>query len=548
MDFMKKSLVPNQEQGVRLFLFLFFSILSSGSLCAQVAVTATGGVNANYSTLFAAVTAINAGVHTGTIIVDVVAGHSENLSGRINLTATGTASNPITIQKSGGGANPVLIAYTGINTPASTERDGMFSLSGCDYVTINGIDLQEAAGNTDEITTMEYGYALFKVSGDDGCQYNTIKNCTITLNRVNNAVWQGSGGYTGSIGIAVLNCTATTNTVTTVTVAEGAHSFTNFYTTTLQNCNAGIVLDGFAAVAPFDLGDFSNDVGGASTATGNTILNYGGGAAATNFATGIFANNQWLLNCSNNIINNNNGAGINHLSRLISIFLNTGSVICSSNTIVVKGGGTTSNIIAIENAMAMATISNNIVSGEYLTATTGSLSGIYSTTTSGTINILNNTISDLLYSASMLTGSGTVYPIWNQGNATNVNVQGNVINNINRAGSTGGTTIGIYISSGLNQTVKLNSVTNMSIDGTGNVSSMIGIQTSTGTILVDSNLVNNLTCIKVTGTGALYGIYNIAAPVDENYNHNIVSNLTHNGTGTTYGIYIYRYGYASGFK
>ncbi|MCB0574919.1 MAG: hypothetical protein KDC61_10185, partial [Saprospiraceae bacterium] len=162
----------------KLLSMLFAGMFLTPAIQAQITVTATGGVAmASYTTLGAAVVAINTGVHTGTITVDVVAGHTETLTARIDLTATGTMANPITIQKSGVGANPLLTAYTGVNTPTSNERDGMFSLSGSDWVTIDGIDLQDAAGNTDATTTMEYGYGLFKASDANGCQHNTIKNC-----------------------------------------------------------------------------------------------------------------------------------------------------------------------------------------------------------------------------------------------------------------------------------------------------------------------------------------------------------------------------------
>lgn len=80
---------------------------------------------------------------------------------------------------------------------------------------------------------------------------------------------------------------------------------------------------------------------------------------------------------------------------------------------------------------------------------------------------------------------------------------------------------------------------NLSIDGSGTTSTMYGIQTATGTIVVDSNIVRNLNCLKSTGTGVMYGIYNISSPVNENYNYNQVDNLIHNGTGTLYGIYAF---------
>jgi len=64
----------------------------------------------------------------------------------------------------------------------------IFALNGSDYVTIDGIDLAENSANNTPAKFMEYGYGLFKASPTDGCQYNTIKNSTITLNRNNNNI------------------------------------------------------------------------------------------------------------------------------------------------------------------------------------------------------------------------------------------------------------------------------------------------------------------------------------------------------------------------
>ncbi|MEZ4966720.1 MAG: hypothetical protein R2791_15865 [Saprospiraceae bacterium] len=539
----------------KLLSMLFAGMFLTPAIQAQITVTATGGVAmASYTTLGAAVVAINTGVHTGTITVDVVAGHTETLTARIDLTATGTMANPITIQKSGVGANPLLTAYTGVNTPTSNERDGMFSLSGSDWVTIDGIDLQDAAGNTDATTTMEYGYSLFKASDANGCQHNTIKNCTITLNRVNNAAWTGNG-HNGSIGITVNNCTATVNTSITVTDASGSNSFNKFYSNTIQNCNAGISFTGYAAASPFDLGDTDNDVGGTDAATGNSVLNFGGGAGATQPATGIFANSQWGFNCSRNTINNNNGGGVDHPNTLRGIFMNSSSASananCNFNTITVHGGGTTQQVTGIENAFGSTpagnsiNIRNNSVTGDYLTATSGVFYGIYNAAaTPAFLNIEYNTVMGMTYSAAALTGSGVNYLIYNTASNANmtVNIRGNMVGNHSRTGTTGGTTIGIYNSSGttgMSVNVKSNTVQNMNIDGAGTGSIMYGIQTATGTIAVDSNMVDNLNCLKTTGTGAMYGIYNISSPVDENYNLNTVSNLTHNGTGITYGMYTF---------
>ncbi|MCC6460407.1 MAG: hypothetical protein IT260_08040, partial [Saprospiraceae bacterium] len=550
-------------------------------LQAQVNVTSTGGTPmAGYTTLSAAITAINAGTHTGTIVVDVNAGHTETLTGRINLTATGTAADPITIQKSGAGANPVLSSYTGVNTPTSNERDGMFSLSGSDWVTIDGIDLQEAAGNTDATTTMEYGYGLFKASDVDGCQNNTIKNCVVTLNRVNNATWTGNG-HNGSIGITVNNCTALVNTSITPTAATGSNSFNKFYSNTIQNCNAGISFTAYAAPSPFTLGDTGNDVGGASAATGNTILNFGGGAGATNPATGVFANNQWGFNCSRNTINNNDGGGVNHVNVLRGIFMNASSASasadCNFNTISLKGGGTTSQLTGIENGFGSTAagntinINNNTITNcTYTTATSGVFYGIYNNAaTPANLNINNNTFSNNSTAAT----SGSYYPYYNTGAVTtSLSVSNNSINGVSfTAAATSLIFRSIYITTAASasaQTVSNNTFQSYSYAGTasgefafiyaagtaasytisGNSASGISIPTTStayqiynSTSTPNTTITNNaLTGFSKTGAGGtVYGYYNFGSPSGgtATLSGNTVSNITVTGATTVYGLY-----------
>ncbi|MFN7325318.1 MAG: beta strand repeat-containing protein, partial [Chitinophagales bacterium] len=535
--------------------------LSATAVYGQLSGTKT--IPGDYASLSAAVSALNTqGVGAGGVTFNVAAGYTETLTGKITLTATGTASNPIVFQKSGAGANPVLTAYVGTVATPSVVADGFFVLAGSDYVTIDGIDLQESAANTTTTTVMEFGYGLFKASATDGCQNNVIKNCTITLNRLQNTGWTAPG-HNGSTGIAVLNGLHTATGAVTVTAASGTNSNNQLFSNTIQNCNAGVVLVGFAAttgVGPTPdpatfLGDLNNNVGGSSAATGNTILNFGGAAAASNPATGIFMNSQWSSNCSYNTINNNNGSGVNHVSTLRGIFLNSSSTSananCNNNTITIRGGGTTSQVAMIESGFGgtaagnTVNINNNTLTGDYLTATTGVFYGIFNNGVApATLNILNNAVSNLTYSAVSLTGTGAVYPIYTTGSAATAtfNINGNTVSNVARTGTTGGTTIGIFVSAGttgMAVNVNNNNVSNLSIDGTGSSSIMYGIQTSTGTIVNNGNTINNLQCLKTAGTGTLYGIYNISSPVNETYNNNTISNLTHAGTGTVYGLYAF---------
>lgn len=249
------------------------------------------------------------------------------------------------------GANPILFSYVGTNATPSATADGMFALVGCDYVTIDGIDLIECNPNTTPTTVMEFGYAFFKTNAINGAQNNTIKNCEISLNRIQNANWTTTG-HTGSIGILMTNTTKTSNSAISITSISGTNSYNKFYSNMISNCNSGIAIVGFAAASPFTLADIGNDIGGLLVLTGNSILNYGGAVSAANIASGIFVSNQIDLNCSYNTIQNNRGVGVNHTSILRGITL-SGSIAANGNVnhnfINVKGSGTISEVAGISS-------------------------------------------------------------------------------------------------------------------------------------------------------------------------------------------------------
>ena len=526
-----------------LLLMLFFSQRAFSQL------SGTFTIPGSYSSIANAVTALNtSGVGSGGATFNVAAGYTETITGTIVLTATGTLSNPIIFQKSGAGINPLITSYTGTQTGNATP-DGMWAIAGGDYITINGIDLTDKVANTTATTTMEYGYGLFKLSGTDGAQNNTIKNCVVTLNRVNNAAWLTVGGN-GSIGITVNNSTYNaSSTNITVTAASGTNSYNKFYTNTIQNCNAGMVFHGFAAASPYNLADTLNDVGGNSLTTGNTIINFGGGASATNPAVGVNVRDQWGFNLSYNTINNNTGSGVNHVTTLRGIYTTASSINASMNinynTLTIKGGGTTSQISVIENNGGLTgtnntinIIGNNLLNCEYLTATSGIFYGIYNIATATNVNITNNTINGISYSASTLAGSGTVYGINYTAANTNASVSQNVVKNITRTGNTGGTSAGIF-SSGtvVNYTISQNNIDSITINGTGTGGIIYGIQSSGTTTTLENNNISNLRNTKTTGTGVIYGLYNPNTNTNEYFRNNNIYNITHSGTGLVYGYY-----------
>ncbi|MCB9341982.1 MAG: hypothetical protein H6577_27965 [Lewinellaceae bacterium] len=484
---------------------LLFPIVANGQL------SGTFNIPVDYATIASAVADLNSqGVGGGGVIFEVDAGYSETISATISLTATGTVTDQIIFRKSGVGANPVITAYTGgTGTPGTAVQDGIWRLVGADYVTIDGIDLAENPANTTNPSTMEYGYALYKASATNGAQNNTIKNCTITLNRINNAAGTAPA-VDGSRGIDVMNALPTAaTTIVTVTDAAGTNSNNKFYNNTIQNCNIGIALIGFAAATPFTFADTGNDVGGASLATGNTIKNYGGGAA-TSPAAGIRTLVQYGINISFNTINNNDGGGANHATTLRGIFNNTAtsaSATISNNIITVKSGATTSALTAIENAAGATaagntiSINNNTITNcTYTTATSGAFTGIVSSASAATVNINSNTLSGNATNAT----SGTTNLIQNTGAATvAININSNNINGWTFNAATSGTLNGINNTGG----------------------------TTTTVLSINDNNFQSITH-SVAGTNSHLYIVNTGTTLSRSYNNNTFTNLVINTTGS----------------
>jgi hypothetical protein len=608
----------------QLTILLIWLLAGSFSAYSQT-LSGTYTIPGSYSSIENAVQALNQNGVSGAVVFNIGAGtaYSESPLGSIVLgsavlNASVSASNTITFRRAATAtANPLINAYAGTKIASSADSiDVMFAIAGTDYVTIDGIDLAESAANTSNISCMEVGYGLYKFSINDGANNNTIRNCTITLNRLN--VTNGAGirnNIAGSTGIEVVSSLRTTvNTALIQTAVSGANSFNRFYSNTIQNVNFGIALSGSAVAAPYTLADFNNDIGGSSDSTGNTIINFGGGVGA-GFACGaVFINNEYNTNISYNMINNNTGTGVNHpvSNRGIWLFGSSPGASCSvnNNTITIKSGtnagainwcidmemaqsGANGNVLNINNnkllncvsaantsvqftaiwvnsAATTVNVNGNYIYGYTRNATTGIgtvilsqlagigtlninnnvidsmvLTGIFTTqygigvTAAATnLNMNGNSLTRLIYN-NTTTGAGTFYPIYSTGTPAVVNANNNIIDSLVRAGTTGGTTIGLYIASGTTQNVKNNRISNMTITGSGVSSVMYGIQTSGTTVVCDSNTIFNLSVAKATGTGALYGIYNISSPNNENYRYNKIYNLNHIGTGIIYGIYAF---------
>lgn len=488
-------------------------------------VTGIKNIPGDYTTITAAVTALNAaGVGAGGVTFNIAANYAETITATISLTATGTSDDPILFQKDPAttGANPVITAYTtGAGTPATSLQDGIWRLVGSDYVTIDGIDLNDNPSNTSNPSTMEYGYALYKASTSNGCQFVTIKHCTITLNSVNNVL--GSAPMVdGSTGIIIMNALPAAAISAVIPVAGGTNSNNRFYSNTIQNCNTGIGMIGYTAPSPFTLADTNNDIGGMADSTGNTIINYGGAPGTTIAAAAIRTTAQYELNVSHNTVNNNNGGGANHPAILRGIYINLAASANASityNNITLKSSGTTQAVAGIENASGSTpagnTISisnNNITNCSYTTSTSGSFYGIFNNAANpAALTIYNNTIANNAFSA---TSTGTFHGIYNSGVASSVIINNNTLSGNFTSAPTTGNFYGIR-NSGAATSLTINSnyfFSNSTSSATEVHYSIYNSGVVTGSINIDSNHIGDGIASAMTFNAANSGsqifIYN----------------------------------------
>lgn len=518
-------------------LFSLFFLLSVDN--SYGALTGTKTIPGDYATIAAAIVDLNSqGVGSGGVIFNIAAGYNETLTAALSVTAIGTTDNPIIFQKSGSGANPLLTAYAGTFTPTSaTYHDDMWRLVGSDYVSIDGIDLLDS--NVDNPATMEGGFVLYKANLSNGAQNNTIKNCVITLNRVNNVAGNGIS-EAGAIGIIITNSIpATANAGLIPTTFAGTNSYNKFYSNTIQNCNYGIACIGYNAPSPFTAADTENDIGGSSVSSGNTIINFGGVPAAATYSAGIKINNQWGINISYNSINNNDGSGFDHpyyIRGIQTAGSTSANVTIDHNIISLHGAGIAKQMYCIDNqagstaAGNTVSITNNTIQNcSYsASATSDAIYGIYNTCSAATINISNNTITN----NSLPATSGNFYGISNgSGSAASiVNVNTNIVSN-NILGGTG-MLYGIDGGSGSPLTMDGNAVNGN--QKTGAQGTMYLTKAGTTSVYYHDNNVfdNSFTASSGTTNCILYGYYNGSATASENIYNNNFYNLSVTGTNT----------------
>ena len=256
---------------------------------AAVAMTGPYTIPGSFATFTAAINALNYNGVSGAVTINVTPGgtYTENAP----IVQLGCQSFPITFQKSGAGANPIISASGGAAT-----TDAGIRIWGGNNITFDGIDVTATA------STLEYGYFVQQYTDRVGAQNNVIQNTAITLNR------------TSTTTIGILQSSTLGGPAL---IAAGANSNNIYRNLTIKNAYAGIQLNGaasgtYSGVAQTIFQDNNNQITSSACATYNIIgdpatpNDIGNGATAT---YGVFMANQTGFKVNNCKIQNLTSTG-----------------------------------------------------------------------------------------------------------------------------------------------------------------------------------------------------------------------------------------------
>lgn len=490
----------------------------------------------------------------GPVTFNVAAGHTETGINMLLSTTTSNATNTITFQKSGSGANPLITAGTGVG-----GEDGVIEIEGTDYVTFDGIDVQESSSNLNATTQAEYAYSTLKRSTTDGARYVTVRNATLTLNKANS----------GTAAVYQNNHTAADPTLLTITDTAGSSSYNRFYNLTISNTNMGFYVYGASDSVYYDHG---TEIG---VAGGNTVSNFGGG---TNTGYGMYIAYQDNLKVANNTVNGLFG----HLGSAYGLYLTTAlnaNFDVYNNYVSINDSAASSTLYGIGITMGSsgtsntANVYNNRVENcSYPTSTSGVFYGMYNSSSQYRLNMYGNTVANNTLGSGAVTSTGAMYGIYSSasntavgsqhdiynntvrgnsrvqstaGSGTNyffyipgagetLNLYNNVVGNNNGFGT--GSTYGMYVSaSSLTKNIYGNTIDTLSAAG----GSVYGMYLTSGTTVNLSR--NTIGGVSATASAGLaYGVY-VSSGTTVNLVNNLVSNITAptgSGNPSIYGVYI----------
>lgn len=161
-----------------------------------------------FNSLESFVQTLNTQGYNRAVTCHVAAGHREKLSSAagLRLQVAGDSLKPLRFVARGKGPKPRLVAAAGVRgmNSNSANVDGIWSVHGTDYLSIEGFELVDSNMAGSGSARMEYGIALFKDSANGGCRRVRIAHCSIRFMALMNSA--GPTAFEdGNKGIALVN-------------------------------------------------------------------------------------------------------------------------------------------------------------------------------------------------------------------------------------------------------------------------------------------------------------------------------------------------------
>jgi len=195
------------------------------------------------------------------------------------LTVSGAVAAPILFREA-----TLTAALTDNPTISSAlaETGALVLLSGADYVTFDGINVQYVGTSL----AQRFGYVVSNASATNGATYNTIRNAAITLSR-------DSDRSTG-----LVQATGTTYGGAGATASTGTNRYNSYHNLKFSNMQNGVNLSGTSTTYP----DYSTLL--YNCAVGDPSVSADIGGSKSGATTGISAFGQSKLSLHDNVLRN----------------------------------------------------------------------------------------------------------------------------------------------------------------------------------------------------------------------------------------------------
>lgn len=469
----------------------------------------------NFSTFKEAADSLNSqGVAFGGVTFQVAAGQTF-MEAPISLYNIGSANAPVTFEKAGAGANPVIMPFfPGTRTLVSgpySDGDFMIRIAGGSHITFDGLSISANPffSTVSPDTTLEYGFYLTRmlVGGTHYAPRDiTIRNCVINM--------KSNPGTTREGTCAIFSNIIDTNGFAGYTNIEGRSERLSFVANTIDESYNGIVVSG-NYIPLRQLKDVNNII------DSNTITTYGGSIQGHGIL--VMDNDSVLI--KRNMIRSttfmtggSNGITYEQGSQIVCwIDSNDISMISPSAPANVMG------IFANTGTMAEVWMTNNFI---HNSTVSGNFTGIASNIFAERTWITGNRFSSIVNIATVPSATTLI-----SSGARKAEVSGNMISDVTipMMGNTG-TAYGIFNDESDSANIHHNSVSNFfCLDNSARIR---GISSSALYANIYNNYVYDLKAINSADQNAIEGIHITMG--DHRIYHNTV-NLNATSSGSSFG-------------